>query len=180
MRVMKKWWPLVAAIVAIFLDGIYAKALSGIIVTGFWQAPVMGLPIFILLISIFDDMNFNNVWLALAVGIIADSYFWGVFGIYAVALPLAVVYGRYLSRILPENFLVRWIIVIIGTSLIIVYIWLIFNFTKMAQLTLGQLALHLLGNLFLTTFIFAIYYNPTRALVENYPFFEDLDRYSLH
>ncbi|RHW53068.1 rod shape-determining protein MreD [Lactobacillus bombicola] len=135
------------------------------------------LSIGIMLIALFDDTNKNEIWLALGAGIISDIYFYGIIGIYAVALPTTCWLLQKVARFLPEVFWARMLVIIIAVVGVNAYSWLILKITGVINVSV----LDLLWSVPTTigwSFLFAcLTYKIWSRLAIKYPFLVNLNNY---
>ncbi|PXZ36577.1 rod shape-determining protein MreD, partial [Lactobacillus helveticus] len=104
MSVFRKWVLAIGLFVAIVVDGVCSLYLHQFMDYGSFGAASLILPISVMLIGLFDDTNKNEIWLALGTGIVADIYFYGFIGIYAVFLPFSCWIYQKIACFLPEIF----------------------------------------------------------------------------
>ncbi|MGO2722276.1 MAG: rod shape-determining protein MreD [Lactobacillus sp.] len=176
MRIFHQWVLALALYFALSCEGLVSVYIQHLAIHGF-IAPVFVLPIAVMIINLIDDLNVQEYWLALGAGVIADLYFWGIIGIYTVFLPVSVWCCHRLARILPDFWLFRWIVVLVGTSCLTVYIWLILNFMDLASISVISLWQNLFGNLIMSSVLFGCTYWLWVWLSQSYPFLVDLDAY---
>lgn len=177
MRYLREWALAIALYLAMVADGLASTYLGAYLTSGKIQAPIFIMPIGIMLIGLMDEYNSQEIWLGLGAGIIADLYFWGIIGIYAVFFPLAIWAGQKIARWLPELFITRLLVLLVGTSALTAYIWLILNFMKLAVVSVHSLLVNLVGNLIVTLIVAVLTYWIWFILVRDYPFRNDLRSY---
>ncbi|BDR60389.1 rod shape-determining protein MreD [Lactobacillus xylocopicola] len=128
------------------------------------------LPISVMLIALFDDMNQKEIWLALGAGIVSDFYFFGVLGLYTVALPGICWLLQRSARFLPEVFWARIVAVLLAVVALCIYSWLVLNITGLARVPLLELLVSL-GSTLVWSFGFAtLTYKMWAWLATSYPF----------
>lgn len=177
MRIFKKWVLAIALFVSLTVDGSLAHFLNPLLNFHNWGANSWLLPIGIMLIALFDDMNSAELWLSLAAGVVADLANLGIIGVYAVIFPVATWACQKLARFLPEVFWSRLVIVVIGLSLMNIYVWLILNTVGIISTSLNALLISLAYNVFWSVIFFILTYWIWGNLSEAYPFLVDLDAY---
>ncbi|AYE61910.1 MreD-like cell shape-determining protein [Lactobacillus helveticus] len=177
MSVFRKWVLAIGLFVAIVVDGVCSLYLHQFMDYGSFGAASLILPISVMLIGLFDDTNKNEIWLALGTGIVADIYFYGFIGIYAVFLPFSCWICQKIARFLPEIFWARLIVVLLGTTVFVAYSWLIFNMVSVTTTSLHGLLMSLLVNLGWTAGFFVCLYWIWGNLAQDYPFLIDLNAY---
>ena len=116
-------------------------------------------------------------WLALAAGVVADLYFWGIIGIYTFILPALSAFGRWYARVFPELFVFRLLGNIVAITVSCLYTWLVFRLVGWTDLTLKAIGFSLLYTAGWTTGISLATYWLWAKLARSYPFLVDLDNY---
>lgn len=177
MRIFREWILAIALYVALVIDGSLAFYLHQFMSWGNWGASCWLMPIGVMLISLIDDMNGKEFWLALGAGIVADLYTTGIVGIYAVYLPFSCWCCQRVARFLPEMFWSRLIVVLIGISGLDLYSWLILNAVGAISSGTSALVGSLIINLFWTAILTSITYWIWVNLARNYPFLVDVNAY---
>ncbi len=177
MRIFKQWVVAIALYVAMILDGCLAAVLHQTMSYGNSRASLLLLPIAVMVVAFEDDRNAKEVWLALAVGVIADLYFYGIIGVYAVGLPVMSAFGRWYSRVFPELFIFRLIGLLLMTSAFSAYVWLIFRLIGWTHSSLGQAGMSILYTAGWSALLTVLTYWIWAKLARNYPFLVDLDNY---
>lgn len=179
MSILRKWVLAIGLFVALVVDGVCSFYLHQFMDYGNFGTISVVLPISVMLIGLFDDTNKNEIWLALGAGIVADIYFYGFVGIYSVFLPLSCWICQRIARFLPEIFWARLIVVLLGTTIFMAYIWLIFNMIGIADISIHSLLLSMAVNLAWTVAFFICLYWIWGNLARDYPFLIDLDAYRM-
>lgn len=177
MRIFREWVLAIALYVALILDGTLSLYLHQFMYIGNYGAACWLMPIGIMLIGLFDDINYKEIWLALGAGVIADMSTLGIIGIYTVFFPLACWGCQRIARFLPEMFWSRLIVVLIGVTILDVYSWLILTMVGIISISSHVMAMSLLVNLGWTIVFFIPSYWVWGNLAQNYPFLTDLDAY---
>ena len=118
-----------------------------------------------------------SAWLALAAGVVADLYFWGIIGIYTFILPALSAFGRWYARVFPELFVFRLLGNIVAITVSCLYTWLVFRLIGWTDLTLKAIGFSLLYTAGWTTGISLATYWLWAKLARSYPFLVDLDNY---
>lgn len=177
MSIFRKWVLAIGLFVAIIVDGSCSFYLHQFMNYGSFGATSIILPISVMLIGLFDDTNENEIWLAIGTGFVADIYFYGFIGIYIVFLPLCCWICQKVARFLPEIFWARLIIILLGTTIFVVYDWLILNMIGVATGNIHGLLMSLLVNLGWTIIFFICLYWIWGNLARDYPFLIDLNAY---
>lgn len=177
MRVFREWILVIALYVALVLDGALAFYLHQFMHWGSYGASCWLMPIGVMLIGLFDDTNSKEIWLALGAGIVADIANLGIIGIYTVFLPLACWICQKIARFLPEIFWARLIIILLGVSLLDVYVWGILSMFNIISVSVHALLMSLLINLGWSIIFFTLTYWIWGNLSQRYPFLIDLSAY---
>lgn len=173
MRIFHQWVLAIALFVCIILDGIISMLLQPFAT----YCSSLLLPIAIILIALFDDMNSKEIYLAIGAGVVCDIYYLGFIGVYMVGLPLLTFACQKMARFLPETFWARLVVVVLGTLLLQVYSYAIFSMMGLTTAGIKQLLLNLGASLPLTIVFTILTYVIWGRLAENYPFLVDLDAY---
>lgn len=175
MRSWRKFILAFALYVALVLDGSLALFLHQFMAYG--DAACLIMPIGMMLIALFDDLNGKEIWLALGAGIVADIYFFGIIGAYAVILPVVTWLLQKSARFLPEVFWARSLAVLLGVILICVYNWLILNVVGIIAVSPKAMLFSLLPTLAWSFLFVILSYSIWGRLARNYPFMVNLDNY---
>jgi rod shape-determining protein MreD len=135
------------------------------------------MPIGMMLIALFDDTNKNEIWLALCSGIVADLYYFGIIGIYTIALPLICLALQWMARFLPEVFWVRVLVVLLSAILFDFYTWIIINLVGISSISVTELLTSIIPTVGWTILFTIITYKLWNVLASSYPFMINLDNY---
>ena len=177
MRIFREWVLAIALYVALVLDGSLAFYLHQFQNWHGYGASCWLMPIGIMLIALFDDMNDKEIWLALGAGVVADIYNFGIVGVYTVFFPLACWCCKKIARFLPETFWARLIIVLLGLTLLDAFVWLILNMVGLISTSLRTLLISLALNLVWSLIFFCLSYAVWANLSTRYPFLVNLEAY---
>lgn len=177
MRIFREWVLAIALYVALVLDGTLSFHLHQFMHWGNYGAACWLLPIGVMLIGLFDDTNYKEIWLALGAGVVADISTLGIIGVYTVFLPLSCWLCQKVARFLPEMFWSRLVIVLIGVSLLDAYCWGVLTMVGIVDASLHTLLLSIVINLIWSTVFFTLTYWIWGTLAQNYPFLIDLNAY---
>ena len=177
MRVFRQWILAIALFVALVLAGSIAFYLHQFMTWGDYGASSWLMPIGVMLIGLFDDVNPKEIWLALGAGIVADVYSLGIIGVYTVFLPLACWSCQKVARFLPEMFWSRLIVVLIGVSALDVYSWLVLSMVGLISVSIHTMLMSLLLNLAWSIVFTALTYVIWGNLAQDYPFLVDMQAY---
>lgn len=135
------------------------------------------MPISMMLIALFDDTNKNEIWLALCSGIVADLYYFGIIGIYTIALPIICLVLQWMARFLPEVFWIRFLIILLTTILLDFYTWIIINLVGISSISVTKLLTNIIPTVGWSILFTIITYKFWNILANNYPFMVNLDNY---
>ncbi|QNQ80617.1 rod shape-determining protein MreD [Lactobacillus sp. PV034] len=177
MTTLCKWYVGIALFFAMILDGSLALAFQKVFYHPNWGAACWFTVVGICLIALFDDLNKNNIWLVLGIGILADSYYFGYFGIYTVAFPLVYFILQKLTRFLPETLWFRLIICLLAYLFVSLYVFLIYAIIGTQQIGFETFLLSILPSWLVCVIIFFITYAFWKNLIEKYPFLESQRTY---
>lgn len=177
MRIFHEWVLAIALFVALTIDGCLAFYLHQFLNINGIGASCTIMPIGIMLIGLFDDINKKEIWLAIGAGVVADISTLGIIGVYTVFLPLSCWACQKMARFLPEVFWSRFIVILIGVTLLDFYSWLILKMVGMISISGLQMLFSLLYNLVWSAVFFVLTYWIWARLATNYPFLVDLDAY---
>lgn len=177
MHYLREWVLAVALYLALILDGSLSFYLHQFMHYDGVTTTTWLLSIGIMMIALFDEINSKEIWLALGAGVVADVYFLGFIGVYAVALPLLSWTAQKVARFLPETFWARLIAVLLGVCVLNLYSYGIFVVLKMQLFSFHLLLLNLGLNLLWAFVSFSLTYWLWGRLAQNYPFLNDLQAY---
>lgn len=177
MRFLRKWVLAIALFLTLAFDGSLSFYMHQVLTFKSYSTGSLFLPIAIMLIALFDDVNSKEIWLAFFTGLVADCFFLGILGVNLVFLPLASWLCQKIARFWPETFWARLIIIIIGCVAFQIWNWGILRIVGLAVVPINQLV----GSLVLTAVwsipFFFISYWIWGNLAQSYPFLIDLDAY---
>ncbi|WEV51916.1 rod shape-determining protein MreD [Lactobacillus sp. ESL0731] len=175
MRSLRKFILAFALYVALVLDGSLALFLHQFMALG--NAACLIMPIGMMLIALFDDLNNKEIWLAIGAGIVADIYFFGIIGAYAVILPIVTWLLQKSARFLPEVFWARILAVLLAVVIVCCYNWLILSVVGVIAVPIKTMLVSLLPTL-AWSLVFAILSYPIWGrLARSHPFMVNLDNY---
>lgn len=177
MRIFKQWVLAIALYLALVMEGTLSVYLQPALTYQHGRAGFLLLPIAVLIIAYEDERNEKEIWLALAAGVVADLYFWGIIGIYTFILPALSAFGRWYARVFPELFVFRLLGNIVAITVSCLYTWLVFRLIGWTDLTLKAISFSLLYTAGWTTGISLATYRLWAKLARSYPFLVDLDNY---
>lgn len=177
MATLRKWYVGIALFFAMILDGSLALAFQKIFYHPNWGTACWFTVVGICLIALFDDLNKNNIWLILAIGVLADGYYFGYFGIYTVAFPLLYYILQKLTRFLPETFWFRLIVCLLSYLFVSVYVFFIYAIIGTQQIGIKSLLLSIFPSWVVCAIIFFITYALWQNLIGKYPFLENQKNY---
>ncbi|WEV71511.1 rod shape-determining protein MreD [Lactobacillus sp. ESL0785] len=175
MQSLRKFVLAFALYVALVIDGSLALFLHQFFELG--NAACLVMPIGVMLLALFDDLNDKEIWLALGAGVVSDLYFWGIIGVYTVILPLLSWLLQKSARFLPEVFWARMLAVILAVVVMSTYNWLILSVVGMITVSLRNFLISLLPTLGWALLFAAITYPIWASLARNYPFMVNFDNY---
>lgn len=177
MAIFKRWWVAIALFFAMLLDGTLSAAIHPLLSHGSFKASCSFVVIGVIMLGLMDDMNFNEVWLSCVIGILADMYYLGFLGIYAVGLPVLCWLSQRIARFLPEVFWMRLIVTIVFYVLFNIYVWLILTAVGIVSVPASQLMISLLANAVWCIPFTIISYPLWYWLARNHPFLEHFNNY---
>lgn len=177
MRIFREWVLAIALFVALTLDGSISLYLHQFMTWNTYGASCWIMPIGIMLIGLFDDVNSKEIWLALGAGIVADISTLGIIGIYTVFLPLASWVCQRVARFLPDVFWSRLLVVLLGLTLLDLYNWVVLSLVGIITVSVHMMLMSLLLNLGWSIIFFVLTYWIWGNLATNYPFMVDLNAY---
>lgn len=173
MRFLQKYNLALVLFLALLLNGSLSLSLRSVM----QLSANFLMPVGMMLIALFDDTNKNELWLALGAGIISDIYFYGIVGVYTICLPGICWLLQKMARYLPEVFLVRIIVTLVGAILLNGCSWLILNLMGLISVPFADLIKTMIPTI-IWSLVFAIISYPLWAnLTRKYPFMVKLDNY---
>ncbi|MDF7638799.1 rod shape-determining protein MreD [Lactobacillus sp. ESL0791] len=177
MQFLRKNVLAIALYFTIAIDGSLAFYLHQFMNLGKYSGSCLLLPVSVMLINLFDSNNTKEFWLALGIGIIADLYFWGIIGIYAVFFPLSSFFCQKIARFLPEVFWTRLLVILLGVIILAAYSWFILTITGLISVSIKSLFASLPLTLFWALIFASATYWLWGTLAFKYPFLIDLNAY---
>lgn len=170
MAVLRRWYVAIALFIALILDGVLGKLFQGWLFHGTYGAACWISLVGICLIALCDDQNVNNIWLSLGIGILADGYYLGFFGVYTVAFPLICFLVEKIARYLPEVFWSRLVVCLLAYLAVNFYLYLIFSIVGVISLPISSLFKGMLLGLITSFILTLLTYSFWTKLVEKHPF----------
>ncbi len=167
MRYLKRWTVAIALFLALILDGSISHFVP---LLQDWGVNCWLTLIGLTLVGLEDEHNHQLIWLGLVLGLIADAYYLGIFGIYTFIFPMAVFGAQQLSRFLPVSFWFRWGTCIIIYAVATLYHFLAFYLVGLTQVSFRIWQSSLMPNLIWAALLSAISYPLWLYLATKFPF----------
>ena len=128
-----------------------------------WLGALGGLTILVF------EIKFNFFWIAIVIGIIADLFYSGIVGFYAVSFALAIIFLKWLVDNLPHNFFYILLSYFLTVTLFSTIYYLLNSYLGLTKVMLLQyISIYLPITLFTNLIYFVILYLPTIKIVEYY------------
>ena len=177
MTTVKRWYIGIALFLTMILDGSLAWTFQKIIFHLDFGAACWFSVVGITLIALRNDLNINNMWLALGIGILADMFYFGYLGVYTVAFPLLCFILQKLARFLPETFWFRLIICLVSYLFVSFYVFMMYIIVGTQQPTLSSFLLSIVPSWIVCMLIYFLSYTFWINLIDKYPFLENQRNY---
>ena len=177
MTTVKRWYIGIALFLTMILDGSLAWTFQRIVFHPNFGAACWFSVVGITLIALRNDLNNNNIWLALGIGILADIFYFGYLGVYTVAFPLLCFILQKLARFLPETFWFRLIICLVSYLFVSFYVFMMYIIVGTQQPTLSSFLLSIVPSWIVCILIYSLSYTFWINLIDKYPFLENQRNY---
>ncbi|NVY95663.1 rod shape-determining protein MreD [Lactobacillus sp. DCY120] len=152
-------------LLAFFLDGSLKNVIS------FFNLPTMQVSLQLLLlvfiVGSLHDAGEDNHWFyfALIIGILYDSYYSHIFGLYTVVFPLTVIVNKHLKKYLPHSLIFEWSVYFIFLTISMIYLYLVGSFLNLVLINVNQFIVYWLApSLLFNSLFFGVLYFPLAKL----------------
>ncbi|MCT7764568.1 MAG: rod shape-determining protein MreD [Lactobacillus iners] len=165
---LKRWYIAIALFFTMVLDGVLSQTFTrflGNMNVACWLSIIL-----ITLIALSDTHNMANVWLCLVVGLVYDIYYVGVIGIYIVAFPLLCYCVQKIAKYIPELFITRLLVCLLGYIGVYLYLLLVLNIIGIIDISLFAIIRQLVESLVMCGILYILSYNLLLKLIVKYPF----------
>ncbi|QTM99956.1 rod shape-determining protein MreD [Sediminibacillus dalangtanensis] len=133
---MVKFYLPLFLLLLLVLEGVAVDFLPNSLVTGRWMIAAHWVLLYLVLISIFYDLEntYVSVLYAIAFGLMIDIVYTSVLGVYMFIYPL-VVYGIHgLKKLLHTNFLVALVLSALAVALADTGVYIVYSFIGLTEL----------------------------------------------
>ncbi|UQS83824.1 rod shape-determining protein MreD [Bombilactobacillus thymidiniphilus] len=153
-------------LVAFFCDGLIKGVVPVFNLPSFKASPQFLLLILVMM-SLRDAQNTRQLfWESLILGVLYDSYYSHVFGLYTIIFPLTLLIIQRIRFYVPETFIFEWSTYFIVLTLAIVYLYLIGIFLSLASTDVAVFVVNWLApTLLVNSLFFVILYFPLAKLL---------------
>lgn len=179
MNALRRWSVGIALFCAMILDGSLAWAFQKILFHPDFGAACWFTVVGITLMALYNDLNKNNIWLALGIGVLADMFYFGYLGVYTVAFPLLCYILQKVARFLPETFWFRLIVCLISYLFVSFYVFTMYIIVGTQQPSFSSFLLNIVPSWIVCTLIYFVSYSFWINLVDKHPFLEHQRNYFL-
>ena len=165
---LKRWYIAIALFFTMVLDGVLSQTFTrflGNMNVACWLSIIL-----ITLIALSDTHNMANVWLCLVVGLVYDIDYVGVIGIYIVAFPLLCYCVQKIAKYIPELFITRLLVCLLGYIGVYLYLLLVLNIIGIIDISLFAIIRQLVESLVMCIILYILSYNLLLKLIVKYPF----------
>lgn len=160
-------------LLAIVVSGTLSLYLAPLIHNRFIDAGLSLVEIGIVLLGLTDEDNNKLIYLMIGLGLIADWYYFGFIGVYAVLFPVTLFVAQKITRYLPESFFSYLLITILFLLSWQIYIFGLLNLFSLVNVSLK---LFLINSVPATLLIGIVLYFLTFGfwiwLIKKYPFYK--------
>lgn len=148
-------------LLAFFLDGSLKSSIHSFNSPTFQVSIQLLLMVFVMLELRNQSKSNYMFWYALVLGILYDSYYSGVFGLYTIVFPLTEMIVKAIKRIIPDSLLFEWSAYFIVLTLSMIYLYFVGKFLGVTDVNfIHFIAYWLWPSLLINSIFFVILYIP--------------------
>lgn len=167
MRQIKRWLAAIVLLIVAILSGSLTMFLHPVM----WGKVSFGLTLIgLVTLALYDEDNYNLLWLAGLLGLLCDWFYLGFLGVCLVAFPALTFLTQRIARYIPEVALPKMLVVVLMYLLQYLYLFLVlamFNLSDTGRSAFWQgLGSSLLSAIVWTVLTFWAW----RKLAQNFPF----------
>ncbi|UQS82693.1 rod shape-determining protein MreD [Bombilactobacillus folatiphilus] len=154
-------------LIGFFLDGLI-KQMVPLFNDAFFQVSVQLLLMVLVMMALRDKPVDNHLfWYALILGILYDSYYSHIFGLYTLVFPLTLVLIRSLRNFVPESLIFEGSTYFINLTISLIYLYFVGSFLSLTAVDIAHFVTDCLGpTLLINTILFGIIYYPLSKLLD--------------
>ncbi|WP_181189658.1 rod shape-determining protein MreD [Bombilactobacillus bombi] len=149
-----------------FLDGSLKSTFTNLNKPSF-QVSLQILLLLLVIMVLHDQKEDNHLfWYSLILGVLYDSYYSRIFGLYSTILPLTVIVVQTVQSYIPESFVFEWSMYFIVLTISMLYLYIIGVFLNLALVDMTRFITDWLGpTLLVNSIIFLVLYFPMTKLI---------------
>lgn len=130
MRQIKRWLAAIVLLAVAILSGSLAMLLRPVL----WAQSSFSLTLIgLVVLALYDEDNYNLLWLAALLGLICDSFYFGFVGICLASFPVLVWASQRLGRFIPEVAWSKMLVVLAAYLLQYLYLFLVLAMFNLAD-----------------------------------------------
>lgn len=175
MTLVKRWLAAIVLLLVAILSGSLAMFLHPVM----WKQVSFELTLIgLIVLALYDENNYQLLWLAGLLGLLCDWFYLGLVGVCLVSFPFLTFLSQKIARYIPEVAWSKMAVVVVMYLVQYLYLFLIlamFSLSEISQLAFWQgLGSSLLSGIVWTLLTFWAW----RKLAQNFPFLpSDADLY---
>lgn len=153
-------------LVGFFLDGLLKQFFAVFNLPSFQVSVQILLIVIVMMILRDQQVDSHLFWYTLILGIVYDSYYSHIFGLYTIVLPLVGWLTNKIRKFVPKTLVFEWCIYFISLTVSLIYLFLIGNFLSLITVDIAHFVTDWLGPTLLVNSIFFVilYYPLTKVL----------------
>lgn len=162
----KYWGQLILLLVGFFLDG-SLKSVLPLLNRSFFQVSVQILLMLLILMVLHNSDHDNQLfWFSLLLGILYDSFYSRIFGLYTVIFPLTVLCTRSVRQYVTESAIFEWSTYFIALTASLIYLYIIGSFLHLTMVNGTHFITDWLGpTLLVNSLVFIVLYWPVTKII---------------
>lgn len=172
-RILTNWVIPLSLLLAVVISGTISLYFAPLIHTKYIDAGLSLVQVGIVLLGLNAEDNKKLVWVTLVLGIIADWYYFGFLGIYAILFPATLFVAQKISRFIPRTF---WAYLLITLAILLtwqIYMFGLVNLFGVASVSIETFLINSLpATLILGLVIYCLTYHLWMWLIQKYPFYQ--------
>ncbi|MCH3989930.1 MAG: rod shape-determining protein MreD [Lactobacillus sp.] len=167
MTAVKRWLAAIFLLLAAILSGSLAMFLRPVM----WSQASFGITLIgLVVLALYDEENYNLLWLAGLLGLLCDSFYFGFFGVCLVSFPVLTFLTQKLARYIPEIAWTKMLVALVAYLIQYLYLFLIlamFNLGNVSRSAFWQgLGASCLSGIFWIVLTFWLW----RKVAQKFPF----------
>lgn len=162
----KYWGQLILLLLGFFLDGSLKSVLPFLNMSFFQVSVQILLMLLILMVLHNSNHDIQILWYSLLLGVLYDSYYSYIFGLYTVIFPLTVLCTQSVRQYVAESVIFEWSTYFIALTVSLIYLYVIGSFLHLTMVNVTHFITDWLGpTLLVNSLVFVILYWPATKII---------------